>query len=51
MIAADEAIRTARELVGTQLVVLEEKDGWLRVEYRGYTGWVSAAYCCNAGED
>ena len=36
---------------GTQLVVLEEKGGWLRVEYRGYTGWVSGEYCCKAGED
>ena len=38
-------------LDGTQLVVLEEKGGWLRVEYRGYTGWVSGEYCCKAGED
>ena len=36
---------------GTRLVVLEEKGGWLRVEYRGYTGWVSGEYCCKAGED
>ena len=36
---------------GTRLAVLEEKDGWLRVEYRGYTGWVSGEYCCKAGED
>ena len=36
---------------GTQLVVLEEKGGWLRVEYRGFTGWVSGEYCCKAGED
>ena len=36
---------------GTQLAVLEEKDGWLRVEYRGFTGWVSGEYCCKAGED
>lgn len=36
---------------GTRLTVLEEKDGWLRVEYRGYIGWVSGAYCCEAGED
>ena len=36
---------------GTQLVVLAEKGGWLRVEYRGYTGWVSGEYCCKAGED
>ena len=36
---------------GTQLVVLEEKGGWLRVKYRGYTGWVSGEYCCKAGED
>ena len=36
---------------GTQLVVLEEKGGWLRVEYRGYTGWISGEYCCKAGED
>ena len=36
---------------GTQLVVLEEKSGWLRAEYRGYTGWISGEYCCKAGED
>ena len=33
---------------GAQLAVLEEKDGWLRVEYRGHTGWVSVEYCCKA---
>ena len=38
-------------LDGTRLVVLEVKGGWLRVEYRGYTGWVSGEYCCKAGED
>ena len=36
---------------GAQLAVLEEKDGWLRVEYRGFTGWISREYCCKAGED
>ena len=36
---------------GAQLAVLEEKDGWLRVEYRGFTGWISGEYCCKAGED
>lgn len=36
---------------GTRLTVLEEKDGWLRVKYRRHTGWVSGAYCCEAGED
>ena len=36
---------------GTQLVMLEEKSGWLRAEYRGYTGWISGEYCCKAGED
>ena len=36
---------------GAQLAVLEERDGWLRVEYRGHTGWVSGEYCCKAGED
>ena len=36
---------------GAQLAVLEEKDGWLRVEYRGFTGWISGGYCCKAGED
>ena len=36
---------------GTRLAVLEEKDGWLRVEYRGHTGWISGEYCCKAGED
>ena len=36
---------------GAQLAVLEEKDGWLRVEYRGFTGWISGEYCCKVGED
>ena len=36
---------------GTQLVVLEEKGGWLRAEYRGHTGWISGAYCRKDGED
>lgn len=36
---------------GAQLTVLEEKDGWLRVEYRGFTGWISGEYCCKVGED
>ena len=36
---------------GAQFAVLEEKDGWLRVEYRGHTGWISGEYCCKAGED
>ena len=36
---------------GAQLAVLEEKDGWLRVEYRGFTGWISGEYCCKAGDD
>ena len=36
---------------GTQLVVLEEKGGWLRTAYRGHTGWISGRYCCKAGED
>ncbi|MDO8507557.1 MAG: SH3 domain-containing protein [bacterium] len=26
---------------GTKLTVLEEKDGWYKVEYNGQTGWVS----------
>ena len=38
-------------LDGTQLVVLEEKGGWLRTAYRGHTGWISGRYCCKAGED
>ena len=36
---------------GTRLAVLEEKDGWLRAEYRGHTGWISGAYCRRDGED
>lgn len=36
---------------GAQLAVLEEKDGWMRVEYRGFTGWISGEYCCKARED
>ena len=44
------------DLTGADVVVfghshkylLEEKDGWLRVEYRGFTGWISGEYCCKA---
>ena len=36
---------------GTRLAVLEEKDGWLRAEYRGHTGWISGAYCRRERED
>ena len=36
---------------GTQLVVLEEKGGWLCAEYRGHTGWISGAYCRKERED
>lgn len=36
---------------GTRLAVLEEKDGWLRAEYRGHTGWISGAYCRKERED
>ena len=36
---------------GAQLAVLEEKDGWMRAEYRGFTGWISGEYCCKAGEN
>ena len=36
---------------GTRLAVLEERNGWLRMAYRGHTGWISGRYCCKAGED
>lgn len=36
---------------GTRLAVLEERNGWLRMAYRGHTGWISGTYCCKAGED
>ncbi len=29
---------------GTKLIVLEEKDGWYKVDYNGQTGWVSKEY-------
>ena len=36
---------------GTRLAVLEERNGWLRMAYRGHTGWISGRYCCKVGED
>ena len=36
---------------GTRLAVLEERNGWLRMAYRGHTGWISGAYCRKERED
>lgn len=33
---------------GAVITVLEERAGWLKTTYKGYTGWVSAEYCCKA---
>ncbi|GEM_PF-719944 len=34
---------------GASAKVLEEKDGWYRIEYEGKEGWISAEYCTKAG--
>ncbi|MBO4351328.1 MAG: SH3 domain-containing protein [Proteobacteria bacterium] len=34
---------------GSQVTVLEEKDGWYRIEYEGKEGWISAEYCTKIG--
>ena len=34
---------------GSTAKVLEEKDGWYRIEYEGKEGWISAEYCTKAG--
>ncbi len=36
---------------GAVIVALETRAGWIKTTYKGYTGWVSGEYCCNAGED
>ena len=33
---------------GAVITVLEEQAGWFKTTYKGYTGWVSAEYCCKA---
>lgn len=33
---------------GAVITALEERAGWLKTTYKGYTGWVSAEYCCKA---
>ncbi len=33
---------------GVVITALEERAGWLKTTYKGYTGWVSAEYCCKA---
>lgn len=33
---------------GAVITALEERVGWLKTTYKGYTGWVSAEYCCKA---
>ena len=33
---------------GAVITALEERAGWLKTTYKGYTGWVSADYCCKA---
>ena len=33
---------------GAVITVLEERAGWFKTTYKGYTGWVSAEYCCKA---
>ena len=30
------------------ITALEARAGWLKTTYKGYTGWVSAEYCCKA---
>jgi len=36
---------------GTKLTVLEEKDGWYKVEYNGQTGWVSKDFVTETTPD
>ena len=33
---------------GAVIVALETRAGWIKTTYKGYTGWVSAEYCCKA---
>lgn len=33
---------------GAVITVLEKRAGWVKTTYKGYTGWVSAEYCCKA---
>ena len=33
---------------GAVIAAIEERAGWLKTTYKGYTGWVSAEYCCKA---
>ena len=33
---------------GAVITALEARAGWLKTTYKGYTGWVSAEYCCKA---
>ena len=33
---------------GAVITALEERTGWIKTTYKGYTGWVSAEYCCKA---
>lgn len=33
---------------GAVITVIEEQAGWFKTTYKGYTGWVSAEYCCKA---
>ena len=33
---------------GVVITALEARAGWLKTTYKGYTGWVSAEYCCKA---
>ena len=36
---------------GVVITALEARAGWLKTTYKGYTGWVSAEYCCKATGD
>ena len=33
---------------GAVITALEARAGWLKTTHKGYTGWVSAEYCCKA---
>lgn len=46
---------TSYAIVGTlstyqYVTVLEEKDGWYRIQYNGQEAWISASYTMDAGE-
>lgn len=33
---------------GTRIMALGRRDGWIKTQYKGHTGWISGDYCCLA---